>query len=302
MASADHLIALYRELADWNDRQGQAQLRDRFLVLAADAALAGGRTEEAETIRRRLLQLNPHHLLRPFATFAQALRASDVQTYVGDLRQSYPPDAAEHLLESLRAESGEKGNHQEPSIEATLPVVQLPRPPADSLASATQPLKVYPLQSGGDDDDEEMTRTLPASLPLPAHDRTVRQPTTARNPQPLAPPPVAKRTVATPAHSQAAPPTKPRAQPVPTARPAPPPPIPLAAPARPVRPPEAVDTFRLQSEPPLPFEARPAEKEEHDGPSGAWVPYLLSLVLLVVGLLLGGLTLLRPFLPNDWFR
>ena len=65
MPSTEQTVRTYRELAEDYGRQGQAQMRDRFLVLAADAALAAGQTEEAEHLRGRLLQHNPHHLLKP---------------------------------------------------------------------------------------------------------------------------------------------------------------------------------------------------------------------------------------------
>ena len=106
MPTVDHVVSVYQELADWHDRRGQTQLRDRFLVLAADAAYAAGRSEQAEELRRVLLQLNPRHLLKTSASFAEALRSSEVQSYLNDLRQSYPAEAAEHLLESLRLDFG----------------------------------------------------------------------------------------------------------------------------------------------------------------------------------------------------
>ena len=48
MPAADQMMQLYRELAEIYDRQGQAQMRDRFLVLAADTAFSAGKTAEAE--------------------------------------------------------------------------------------------------------------------------------------------------------------------------------------------------------------------------------------------------------------
>ena len=77
MPTVDHVVSVYQELADWHDRRGQTQLRDRFLVLAADTAYAAGRSEQAEELRRVLLQLNPHHHLKLAASFAEALRSSD---------------------------------------------------------------------------------------------------------------------------------------------------------------------------------------------------------------------------------
>ena len=37
MATPDNLVVIYKELADAYERQNQPQMRDRFLVLAADA-------------------------------------------------------------------------------------------------------------------------------------------------------------------------------------------------------------------------------------------------------------------------
>jgi hypothetical protein len=107
MRSRDHTLKVYEDLAQWYERQGQAKLRDWFLVLAADAALAAGRADEAERLRGRLLHVNPHHLLRPFDSFADALKSPDVQGYVVDLRRTYPPQAAEQLLQEQRQQSGE---------------------------------------------------------------------------------------------------------------------------------------------------------------------------------------------------
>jgi hypothetical protein len=106
MASVNHVLEVYQELADWYEQRGQAQMRDRFLVLAADAAQSAGKTGEAERLRQRLLRQNPHHLLKPYATLAEALKAPDVQSYVADLRRSYSPETAEHLRDSLRANAG----------------------------------------------------------------------------------------------------------------------------------------------------------------------------------------------------
>jgi hypothetical protein len=99
---ADARLVVYTELADWYERHAQASMRDRFLVLAADAALASGQADTAERLRQRLLQGNPHHLLKPYTSFAEALAAPDVETYVADLRQSYPLETAEGLLRTLR--------------------------------------------------------------------------------------------------------------------------------------------------------------------------------------------------------
>src|ERR1700730_8580258 len=103
MASTDKMVRIYQELADYYDSHNQAPVRDRMLVLAADAALSAGRTEEAERMRARLLQLNPPHLLKPFASFPEAAKSPDVRSYLAGLRRTYPPETATQLLESLRS-------------------------------------------------------------------------------------------------------------------------------------------------------------------------------------------------------
>ena len=97
MDPRENLLRVYKELADWYERQRQPPMRDRFLVLAADAALPANRPDEAETLRLRLLKVNPHHMLKPYASFAQALKAPDVLTYIKDLLVNHPTKVAEDL-------------------------------------------------------------------------------------------------------------------------------------------------------------------------------------------------------------
>src|SRR4051812_12942612 len=106
-------LSIYRELADWYERREQPPMRDRFLVLAAAAALDAALAEEAERLRLRLPQATPPPLLRPYAPLAQALEAPDVKTYVHTLQRNYPPEVAEGLLRTLRASQGQ-GSHPLP--------------------------------------------------------------------------------------------------------------------------------------------------------------------------------------------
>jgi hypothetical protein len=102
MTRAPGAAGLYVQLAEWYERRGDARQRDLFLALAADAALHQGQPEQAERFRQRLLQHSPYHLLRPYATFADAQQSPDVVDYLNDLRQQYPPHQAQQLLEGLR--------------------------------------------------------------------------------------------------------------------------------------------------------------------------------------------------------
>ncbi len=106
MPSADQPVQTYRQLAEHYNEQGEAQLRDRFLILAADAAFTIGRRDEAESLCGRLLQHNPHHMLKPYASFAEALKSVDVRNYVAALRRTHPQDKSRQLLETLQPNAG----------------------------------------------------------------------------------------------------------------------------------------------------------------------------------------------------
>ena len=135
MFTSDETLLLYRDLADYHERQGLDQLRDRFLVLAASAAQTAGQSDEAERLRQRLLKNHAHHMLRPFASMAHALHAPEVQTYVEDLRQEYPPRAAEHLLASLQGPARLTRRQPTRILPPTAPVIDLDGP--------AETLKVY---------------------------------------------------------------------------------------------------------------------------------------------------------------
>lgn len=112
---------LYRGLAEAYERLGQPTMRDRFLMLAADAALQAGDANEAERLRQRLLTGSRHHMLRPYASFAEAAATPDVQTYLRDLRLNYPQDVAEQMLASLSGNPPTPARRPEPTPAAMPP-------------------------------------------------------------------------------------------------------------------------------------------------------------------------------------
>jgi hypothetical protein len=180
MASADSKTRLYEELADYEHEHGSPQARDRFLILAADAALAAGHNDEAERFRRRILEYNPHHLLRPFPSLADALKSSEVYGYVTDLRSSYPPEEAEQLLASLRRGDGEPGRAEaEPAVfdaAPTAPTTLPDPPPLQTFRFADQAAR-----SGAGESGEPaaafagLRETAPAPAPPPPPRRTVHR-------------------------------------------------------------------------------------------------------------------------------
>src|SRR5260370_1333322 len=121
-------LSIYRDLADCYDRLGQVSMRDRFLILAADAALEAGLPAEAERLRQRLLQGSRHHMLRPYSSFAEAASRADVQTYLRDLRLNYP-----HAV----APAGRPPPRHPPP--ATPPPAAPPRPPRRPSSSGGKP-------------------------------------------------------------------------------------------------------------------------------------------------------------------
>lgn len=151
MDPREHLLHVYKELADWYEKQRQPPMRDRFLVLAADAALLANRPDEAETLRLRLLRLNPHHMLKPYTSFTQALKAPDVFTYVKDLRVNYPANVAEDLLRTVHAE--------EKRLPGSIPAV---------AATAAVPIPSEEMFVNSNDAPRDLAPTAPpAVLPTP---------------------------------------------------------------------------------------------------------------------------------------
>lgn len=135
----------YEQLAERFEREQEPRQRDDFLVLAADAAHHDSRLDEAERLRRRLLEFNPHHMLRPFASFADALETPDVRDFVAALQRQYPLDYARSLLPG-NADSGKMGVI--PLAPATPPARKPPRethsPPPNPYESLQVPLPANP--------------------------------------------------------------------------------------------------------------------------------------------------------------
>jgi len=127
MRNPETLLRVYEELASRFTRQNEPRFRDHCLVLAADAALSAQRPQDAERLRQRLLQHNPHHLLRPFASMTEAMQAPDVQEYIGDLRRQWPPEFVQKLYLGSRDEP--LPTEPPPAAPAAPPAPVMPQPP-----------------------------------------------------------------------------------------------------------------------------------------------------------------------------
>jgi hypothetical protein len=173
-------LQVYRELADWYERQGQAAMRDRFLILAAEAAFSAGKTDDAERLRQRLLQGNPHHMLKPFSSFAQALQSTNIQIYIHDLQVNYPAETAEYLLRGLREgvapspTSSALGDSTLGPLPPTAPLIEIRDEPTLPLGSEYEPLKVYPLR----EEPQRTAQPTPPTKPTHLNPPAARKPTT----------------------------------------------------------------------------------------------------------------------------
>lgn len=195
MASLTQSLQIYRDLADAYEQLGQVTMRDRFLMLAADAAHQLNQPQEAERLRQRLLTGSRHHMLRPYASFAEALTAPDVQTYLRDLRLNYPPDVAEQMLASLQGVGGPVHHAQQPPFGESSPPVPVTAPlldldsPSPALGRGRSPrptalpAETYPL---ADAPERPLDQTMPPPRPA-ARSPVDRPPAPAR--APAAPPP-----------------------------------------------------------------------------------------------------------------
>lgn len=270
MAPETDTLSVYRELADRYDQLGQFSMRDRFLMLAASAALDAGQAAEAERLRGRLLQQNRHHMLRPYRSFEEAVAALDVQTYLGDLKANYPLELAAQLLATLKDGKEPKPLAQKrpfgpshppsparPAIPPTAPVVDPYQPPDRPEKPARESVIPYKMT-----EDVAMTAPIPD---LPGIPRPARQ----ANPRAAIPIPASSaKAEERPPRRAAVPEPRPRAKAAATPRP---------------------------TADPLPTH-QPAREET----GGAWLCFLLVGVAATAGIVLAAFTLARPFLPAEW--
>jgi hypothetical protein len=182
MLSAAEQARIYRELSEYYDQRGEAQSRDRCLVLAADALLTAGSKAEADSIRQRLLQLNPHHLLKPFGSMEEAMRSRDVADYVAALRRRHPAEHAASLLSAAR---------QDTSAPSTPPPT-LPGRVPPPLQRNDIPLPTHPPEPFRIRQPEESAgippRPHPTPMPAPANPARFRAGTENLPPLPVPPP------------------------------------------------------------------------------------------------------------------
>jgi hypothetical protein len=181
--SARRTVEIYEELAELEHQRGGIQMRDRFLILAADTALSCGARDVADRLRCRLLELNPHHLLRPYPSLPDALKSPDVAGYVADLRDTYPPAEAGRMLEEMRPPSEKPGV----DLEELRTLTSHPAADAEEEDGASQP-QIYRFSDPASSNEDNETTATPAApdaprrAPRPARS-SVAAPTVAETPE-----------------------------------------------------------------------------------------------------------------------
>jgi hypothetical protein len=165
-------LSAFLELANIYDQRNEPKMRDRFLILAADAANTAGRKQEAEQLLQRLLKASPHHMMKAYRTFAEAVQAEPVRVYIADLRQNYPPDVVRTLLESLRGKPAPVDAKTAADLPDIFPFQPEPEStsvlPSASSASTSRAAKV-------EDPPTEKDPPLPPLRPAPKKAAPKRQ-------------------------------------------------------------------------------------------------------------------------------
>jgi rare lipoprotein A (peptidoglycan hydrolase) len=97
---------MYLHLARASELRRRPQVRDRLLVVSAAAAQRIGLTRIAAYCRYRVLESNPHHLIRRWDTIETALDEPDFLHFLKQLQRRYPQERAEQMLSDLEIEMG----------------------------------------------------------------------------------------------------------------------------------------------------------------------------------------------------
>lgn len=94
----DAAMLAFVKLSGISQDRNQLGPRDKFLVLAAAAALRAGWLPVAERCRELVLAHNGVHMLRHYSSFVDAYKADDFQTYLKQVERFCSYEKAEHLL------------------------------------------------------------------------------------------------------------------------------------------------------------------------------------------------------------
>ncbi|MGF1581989.1 MAG: hypothetical protein ACFCD0_21905 [Gemmataceae bacterium] len=300
----------YEQLAQLYDRQGQGKLRDWFLVLAADSAYNVGNENEAERLRSQLLAVNPHHLLKPFASIMEALKSPDIQSYVADLRRTYPPDTASQLLRTQVPNSPQPEtprsnqylgftNASDSTLDMAFGADMAAQQPATKPVPIPRPQPQNPPQSIPSQVQPKESRTSPQTQ-TPSPTRIPHQTPATQRPQTQTAP--STDSPQTKSHGQPKSQPQPRSQPQPK-KPQQSPPkrtTPAPLPSAPVS--NSDGATNGIPKPSASSEPTPiaADSESATSMVSYWMSTVLFVIVFTSGLLLGAYTFAKPFLPENF--
>jgi hypothetical protein len=106
MSTPISILALYLHLASASERRRRPHVRDRLLVIAASIAARCELPRIAAYCRSKILEHNPQHLIRRWATVEEAMSDSDFLHLLRSVQRRYPLERAERLLDTLGIELG----------------------------------------------------------------------------------------------------------------------------------------------------------------------------------------------------
>ena len=99
MPDHDAAMLAFVKLAGLSQEKQQLGPRDKFLVLAAEAACQAGWPPVAERCRELVLAHNPVHMLKRFPSFVEACRDDGFRTYLRQTERFCSYERAEYLLD-----------------------------------------------------------------------------------------------------------------------------------------------------------------------------------------------------------
>ncbi len=97
----ERAMLLFTQLASVADRKQQSIGRNRFLVLTGIAAARDGWPEVAARCYDIITASSAQHIVGHYASFADALRDSEFQTFVRQVEKFCSLERAEHLLSKM---------------------------------------------------------------------------------------------------------------------------------------------------------------------------------------------------------
>lgn len=93
-------------LARAAEQRRRPHVRDRLLLLAGSLSFRMGLDRISLYCRHQILEHNPWHMVRRWATFGEAHEDSDFLHLLRQVQRQYPPERVEQLLSQLGVERG----------------------------------------------------------------------------------------------------------------------------------------------------------------------------------------------------